>query len=198
MHDKRFDPSQAHKLEDPERLTWMPPQEIVQALDIAQGMTVADIGAGTGYFAIPMARAVGTQGKVLAVDVSEQMLQYLREKLSQPDGPKNIELSEAEATSSGLSTASCDLVFYGNVWHEIEDHLQALREASRLLRPEGRIAILDWSPDATRPPGPPIEHRIARLAVEKMVRDNAWPVLTSQAIGVYSYLVIAQSPPPLA
>lgn len=198
MHDRRFDPSQAHKLEDPERLTWMAPQEILGALDITHGMTVADIGAGTGYFAIPLAHAVGTQGKVLAVDVSGQMLQYLREKLSQTGAPENIELLEAEATSSGLPTASCDLVFYANIWHEIEDHLQALREASRILRPKGRIAILDWSPEATRPPGPPIEHRLARSAVEKMVSDSAWPVLKSREIGAYSYLIVAQSPQPLA
>jgi ubiquinone/menaquinone biosynthesis C-methylase UbiE len=198
MHDKRFDPKQIEKLEDPQRLTWLPPSEIVGALALEPGMTIADLGAGSGYFAIPIARAVGDSGKVFAVDVSPEMLGHLREKLAQPGMPSNIDLVEGEATGTTLPTASCDVVFFANVWHEIEDHLQALRESERLLRPLGRIAILDWSPEATRPPGPPLEHRIARSELEKMASDNGWKVQRAENIGQYTYLVIAQPPPPSA
>jgi ubiquinone/menaquinone biosynthesis C-methylase UbiE len=197
MHEKRFDPKQVHKLEDPQRLTWLPPQEIVESLGIGPGMTVADIGAGTGYFAIPIARAVG-EGKVLAVDVSPEMLEHLRTQLAQDGMPSNIELHEGDAATTTLATASCDLVFFATVWHEIDDHSQALRESARLLRPLGRVAILDWSPEATRPPGPPLEIRIPRQSVEEKLKAEGWQVTRALNEGQYTYLVVAQPAPPSA
>ena len=68
MHDRRFNSSLANRLDDPDRLLWLPPHEVIAALGIQPGDVVADIGAGTGYFALPLARAVGPKGKVCAVD----------------------------------------------------------------------------------------------------------------------------------
>ncbi|HWR35191.1 MAG TPA: methyltransferase domain-containing protein [Clostridia bacterium] len=190
VHDKRFDPKQVHRLEDPERLTWLPPVEIIDALGVEPGMQVADIGVGTGYFAFPLAHAVAP-GRLFAIDVEPQMLTLLREKLSVPGAPANIHTIEGEAARTGLQDQSCDVAFYATVWHEIDDHTAALDEASRFLRSGGRIAILDWSPEATRPPGPPLEHRIARADVERQLSRAGWTITTSQILGRYTYLVIA-------
>ena len=198
MHERRFDPKQAHKLEDPERPNWLPPDEVLAALALKPGQTVADIGAGTGYFAIPMSRVVGDGGKVLAVDCAAEMLRLLRQKLADSGAPRNIELIEGDAAKSNLPAASCDLVLFANVWHEVDDHTEALRECERILRPQGRVAILDWSPDATRPPGPPLEHRIGRATVESMFAESDWSVQSAREIGPYTYLIIAQAPQPLA
>jgi predicted methyltransferase len=63
MHDRRFNPSLAHRLDDPARLLWLPPDEVIAALGVQPGDMVADIGAGTGYFILPLARALGQRVK---------------------------------------------------------------------------------------------------------------------------------------
>jgi cyclopropane fatty-acyl-phospholipid synthase-like methyltransferase len=102
MGDRLFKPQDAHKLDDPERQIWLPVADVVRALAIRPGMRVADVGAGTGYFAIPIARAVGVEGKVYAVDLQPAMLVKLREKLTEQDAPRNIELVPGEACKTSL------------------------------------------------------------------------------------------------
>lgn len=194
MHDKRFKPSEAHKLEDPERLNWLPPMAVLSLLKLSPGMHVADIGAGTGYFAIPIAKAIGPIGKVTAVDVEPEMLDKLRQKLCTDGAPQNLELVEGDANRTSLEDGRFDRVFLANIWHELDDHAAALREAARLLRPEGRLVILDWRPDVDRPPGPPIEHRISASQVVASLASHRWAVEDSSHIGRYSYLVKAFAP----
>ena len=106
MTDKRFNASQAHRLDSPERIVWLPPAEVIAALAIRPGETIADVGAGTGYFALPMAAAAGPHGKVFAVDAQPEMLAHLRQKLHD-GGIKNIELVHAEADATSLDDATC-------------------------------------------------------------------------------------------
>ena len=91
MNDRTFQAKDAHRLEDPDRLTWLPPSDVVKAMQLRKDMTVTDIGAGTGYFAIPIAREIGKGGKVLAVDFQDGMLDLIRRKLKGKDMPGNIE-----------------------------------------------------------------------------------------------------------
>jgi ubiquinone/menaquinone biosynthesis C-methylase UbiE len=153
-------------------------------------MEVADIGAGTGYFALPIARAVVPDGRVLAVDMQPEMLALLRERV----GDLPITPVHGEATKTTLRDASVDLVLLANVWHELDDQDAALAETRRILRPSGRIAILDWRPDVEQKeeqPGPPNDHRIAPQQVEERLRENGWRVESSAAVGVYHYMVLA-------
>ncbi|MFB3917635.1 MAG: class I SAM-dependent methyltransferase [Terriglobales bacterium] len=203
MSERTFKPSEVHKLEDPARLTWLPPAEVLSRLALQPGMVVADIGAGTGYFAIPIARAVFIathsagqeyEGKVFAVDSQEEMLHKLREKLSQPGMPGNIELIHGSAADTHLQDRSCGLVLMANVWHELDDHRSALTEAGRILQRDGRLAILDWRPDVSRPPGPPLDHRIAPGEVVERLSAQGWSCRESSNVGTFSYLVIAAPP----
>ncbi len=84
MNERTFRASEAHKLEDPDRQKWLPVQDVLAALDLRPGMCMADIGAGTGYFTLPAARAVGPQGRVFAVDLQPEMLAKLRGNLPWP------------------------------------------------------------------------------------------------------------------
>ena len=194
MHNRRFDPDQAPRLEDPERLKWFPPQQIIEALRIEPGMAIADIGAGTGFFAAPMAEFAGSDGVVYAVDVEKKMLARLREKIELGIAPANIVLVEADAIGTSLPYASCDRVLVANVWHEIEDGRAALGEFARILRSDGCLAILDWSPDATRPPGPPLDHRVSCEHACATLLRSGWKPISSAPFGPYSYLVIATPP----
>ncbi|MDD5542554.1 MAG: methyltransferase domain-containing protein [Acidobacteriia bacterium] len=189
MSDRRFKPTEAYKLEDPERLIWLPPSEVLAHMNLQPGMVVADLGAGTGYFSIPISRAVGPRGQVFAVDVEQEMLDKLKTKLTGPDAPTNLHLQLGEAAATHLADHMADRVLIANVWHEIDDEVATLREVERLLRASGQLLILDWRPDVDRPPGPPLEHRIAPEQVTHSLMKRGWKVDESGYIGRYSYFV---------
>jgi ubiquinone/menaquinone biosynthesis C-methylase UbiE len=191
MHDRVFDASQVHKLEAKERLLWLPPGEVLGWLDLRPDMMIADIGTGTGYFAIPMAQAIAPGGRVFAVDLQPELLEVLRGKLAKPGAPTNIVLLEGTASSTGLAGGSCDLALLANVWHELDDHAAALAELARVLKPGGKIAVLDWRPDVERPPGPPLEHRLPAREVQQFFQNHGKRVDAVRNVGQFSYLILA-------
>jgi len=188
MHEKRFNASLAHRLDDPARLLWLPTDEVLAALSVQPGDVVADIGAGTGYFTLPLARAIGPEGKLWAVDSQVEMLSLLKQKVD-TEVMLNIEMVHAEADRSTLPDAICNLVFLANVWHEFENRDAVLREASRILAPGGRIAILDWRADVEPVHGPPLAHRIAPANAVEEMRLSGFKQIASTQIGLYSWLV---------
>lgn len=190
MNDRRFPASQAQRLEDPERLIWLPPAEALAAIALEAGRTVVDVGAGTGYFAIPLARAVGPNGMVYAVDAQEKMLEWIAAKIDKA-ALTNIVLVHSEASATTLPASSCDLYLTANVWHELEDREAVLAEAKRVLKPTGRIAILDWRPDVERVAGPPLDHRISSADVQKELRKSGFSNTEAIHVGLYSWLVRA-------
>lgn len=190
-NERTFKVADTHKLESPERLQWLPPDEAVRLLGLGDGMTMADVGAGTGYFAVPFARAIAPSGRVFAVEPQPEMLEMLRDKLRQPGMPSNILLLQGTATATQLPSASCDLVFLANVWHELDNHQAALREAARVVTRGGCIGILDWRSDMAGPPGPPTQHRIGIGQVISMLQSERWEVQHSGPVGRYSYIVVA-------
>ena len=188
MHDKRFPASEAERLEDPERLLWLPLADVIGALAVHPGEAIADVGAGTGYFSLPLSSAVGAAGKVYAVDGQSEMLAWIKAKLDQTEFA-NIELIHAEAEQTGLPASSCDLFFLANLWHGIEDRVAVLLEARRVLKKGGRIAILDWRTDVEPVHGPPLAHRIAPSDALREMRLSGFEKLGSAEVGLYSWLV---------
>src|ERR1039458_606565 len=184
----RFPASEAHRLDDPERLLWLPPAAVLGALAVRPGETIADVGAGTGYFSLPLAKAVGPEGKVYAVDAQAEMLSLLRQKLDAA-AFAIVQLIPAEADQTGLPPSSCDLFFLANIWHEIEDQFAVLREAMRVLKKNGRIAILDWRPDVDPEHGPPLAHRVDPSRAIESLRSAGFEQVATANLGRYSWLV---------
>ena len=194
MGDRLFKPHNAHKLDDPERQVWLPVADVIRAIAIRPGMHVADIGVGTGYFAIPMAQAVAPDGNVYAIDLQLEMLNMLRGKLERPDAPPNIELVRGHASKTMLASKCADVVLIANVWHELDDHEAALQEAARILVPGGTLALLDWRPDKNSPPGPPSDHRLPANDVVQFLTKHHWTTAPPVNIGLYSYFISARPP----
>ncbi len=188
MNDKRFPASQACRLENPERLVWLPPDDVLAAIGVRTGDHVADVGAGTGYFTFPLLTTVGSDGKVFAIDAQVEMLSWIKEKLTHT-AFANAELIHADAGKTALPDASCDLFFLADLWHEIEDRDLVIKESLRVLRKRGRIAILDWRTDVEAVAGPPLAHRIAPSDVLKELQQYGYGNLSSLDAGRYSWLV---------
>lgn len=188
-NDRTFHHHHAAKLDDPERKAWLPAAEVVQSLGLKPGQRVADVGAGTGYFALPFAAAVGATGWVAALDLQPEMLALLSAKPVEA-GSAPITLVQGTALRTGLPGASFDHVFLGNVWHELDDLDAVVDEARRVLVRGGQLAILDWRADVAPPPGP--AHRVPAGAVVERLERLGFTAQTSH-LGAYSYLVRATS-----
>jgi predicted methyltransferase len=111
----------AARLNSPGRDVWQRPEVILAALQLTAGMTVADVGAGTGYMVGQLSRAVGERGTVVAVDVEEAMVAYLAERAHEL-GPARVEPRQAGADDPGLGRESVDAVLVLDVWHHLGVH----------------------------------------------------------------------------
>jgi ubiquinone/menaquinone biosynthesis C-methylase UbiE len=191
MHDRRFAAGSAHRLDDPARKIWLPPAEVLAALNVHGGISVADVGAGTGYFTLPMAEAAGPEGKIYAVDAQGEMLALLIEKVARA-GLLNIEFSTAPAENTELAPSCCEIYLLANVWHELDDCDAAVKEAKRVLKPGGRAAILDWRPDVEPEPGPPLAHRLGPAHAMEHLQAAGFHTISQMTIGLYSWLVQAE------
>jgi ubiquinone/menaquinone biosynthesis C-methylase UbiE len=130
-------------LERPERESEEKLTTLVEALKLKPGMVVADIGAGSGRISIMIAEKLGKDGKVLAVDVQEEMLSLLSKKLKQQK-ITNIEPVLGNPESPKLEPGSIDLAIMVDVYHEFEFPYEMLREIAKALRPGGRVAFVEY------------------------------------------------------
>jgi ubiquinone/menaquinone biosynthesis C-methylase UbiE len=126
---------------------WQRPGLVMKALEIKPGMTIADIGAGSGYFTRRFAKAVGPSGKVYAVDISSDILDYLKQR-AQKEGLNNIEVVVDKPDDPMLPANSLDLAFFGEVTHHIAHRTDFFRKIYAALKPDGRMAIIDFPPEA--------------------------------------------------
>lgn len=124
--------------------------EIIAALGLEKGDDVADVGAGTGLFTFDIARAVGKDGTVFAVDVQAYFLEHIR-ATAKERGLDNVETVRASQRTSGLAPDSVDLVFMSDAYHHIEYPRSYLADLSRALRPGGRLVIVDYIKGDDRP-----------------------------------------------
>ncbi len=130
-----------------------PPDKLIERSGIKPGMTVVDLGCGSGAFTAFVARAVGEQGKVCAVDIQPAMLKQLERKLSKAEYEdiSNIELKQAGAYGLPFEDESLDLIYMVTVLVEILDRGKALREIKRVLKPGGILAVTEFLPDPDYP-----------------------------------------------
>ena len=130
-----------------------PPGKLIEHSGIKSGMMVMDLGCGSGAFTPFVARVVGEQGKVYAVDIQPAMLRQLERKLAKDGNQdiKNIEMKRASAYDLPLEDGTVDLVYMVTVLQEIPDRSRALREISRVLKPGGILAVTEFLPDPDYP-----------------------------------------------
>jgi SAM-dependent methyltransferase len=155
---RRFDDAEkwAKQFDDPARDAWQKPEEILDALHLQPASLVADIGAGTGYFSVRIARRV-PEGKVLAADVEPDMVRYLGAR-AEREHLANLTPVQARGDAANLPEP-VDLILVVDTYHHLDDRTRYFAALQSSLRPGGRLVIIDFKPDS--PNGPPAQHRIA-------------------------------------
>ncbi|MEI7616176.1 MAG: methyltransferase domain-containing protein [Actinomycetota bacterium] len=183
----KFDPANINKLDNEWRRQNLPPLSILEKLGLSSTDIAADIGCGIGYFTIPAAGVVNNANNVFALDTSDQMLAEVKKRMS-ADDISNIVIIKTGEYDLKLPDESVTFALIVNVLHEIEDKVQFMAEIKRILKPEGKIAIIEWEKENMEM-GPPIEHRIGKeetgaLLKSLGIRINATIKLTDIFYGL--------------
>lgn len=162
MHHRFEDAEQWAKVfDDPKRDEWQQPEKVIAALELQPTMTVADIGAGTGYFAMRLGRAL-PQGKVIATDLEQSMVDYMRERAAK-ERLANVEAKQTQPDDPQLGERTVDRVLVVDVWHHLGDRAAYAKKLAAALRDGGRVMVVDFKLDATM--GPPKQHRLPPEAI---------------------------------
>ena len=130
------------RLERPERIPGLKIPEVVAALKLKPGDVVADIGAGTGAFALPFAKAVSPSGQALAVDISQDLLDYMNDK-ARKEHVSNLYTILGRRDDARLPQGAVDVVFFHDVFHNMNDRQAYLKVLAPSLKPGGRIAVVE-------------------------------------------------------
>lgn len=177
----------AEMFDDPSREAWQRPAEVLRLMSVPAGARVADLGAGTGYFLSHLSRAVGPEGRVLALDVEPDMVRYM-EVRAQREGLANVEAQLVPTDDPALPEASVDAVLVVNTWHHIEGRARYAEKLARGLRPGGKVFVVDFTQETER--GPPPAQRVtaegvlAELMAAGLVAELAAEELPDQFVVV--------------
>lgn len=188
-----FPPADLGLLETPDRAAWQKPDLIMDALKIAYGDTVADIGAGSGFFTVRLARRVGPNGVVYAEDIQPPMLESIKRRVSR-EGLNNVVTRLGTATDTNLPKGALDAVLVVDVYQEVEDEasrIRLLRHLADTLKPQGRIGIVNYKPGEGGP-GPEPQRRLDRAVVEAEVRAAGLRVLDGATLPFQYLLVVGR------
>jgi len=159
---RRFDNAEkwAKEFDNPERDAWQKPEEVLDALHLQPTSLVADIGAGTGYFSVRIAKRV-PEGKIFAADVEPDMVRYLGAR-AEREHLANLTPVQARTDATDLPEP-VDLILVVDTYHHIDDRTRYFAALKSSLRPGGRLVIVDFKADS--PIGPPPQHRIPHQQV---------------------------------
>jgi ubiquinone/menaquinone biosynthesis C-methylase UbiE len=173
QHGRLFRPEDLALLEQPDRDAWQRPERIMDALRISEGRVVVDIGAGSGWFTIRLARRVGPNGRVYAEDVQRQMIESIDRRVER-EQLRNVRTILGTGSDPGLPADTVDAVLIVDAYYEMDQPVQLLRNVARALKPDGLIGIVNFTKDGYGP-GPDMSERVEP---ERVIAD-------ARAAGLY-------------
>lgn len=174
------------KFENHIRLNELDPLNTLKRAGFREGMSLCDIGAGTGVFSFPAAEISGKE--IYALDISDSMVDLL-EKRRHERGLKNLKVIKLETEVYPINEKACDMVILVTVFHEINDKNSTMVEIRRILNDEGRVLVIDFH-KAETPMGPPIDHRISEEDVKREFTRNNFKFADRFSLGDNFYGII--------
>jgi ubiquinone/menaquinone biosynthesis C-methylase UbiE len=183
-----FAPEDLSLLDSHDRETWQKPDLIMDALGIADGAIVADLGSGSGWFTVRLARRVGPNGFVYAVDMQQPMIEATERRVER-EGFKNVRAILGRPDDPLLPDGSLDAVMIVDTYRDMKRPVALLQNLTRALKPQGRIGIIDYK-KVDGGPGPSLRERVDPSTVERDVRTAGLRVIRRETFLPYQFLLI--------
>jgi predicted methyltransferase len=189
QHGRLFSPTDLGLLEAPDRDLWQRPDQIMDALGIADASVVADVGAGSGWFTVRLARRVGPNGVVYAQDVQQEMLAAITRRV-QREGLTNVRPVLGQGSDPHLPRGKLDAILMAGVYHEIDDRVTMLKNLGAALKPQGRLGVIEFRQNGGGGPGPALEERVDPQIVVRDGAEAGLRLLSEESFLPYQYLLI--------
>ena len=194
-----FEPTDLGLLESPDREQWQKPDQIMDALAVADGSVVADLGAGSGWFTVRLARRVGPLGRVYAEDIQPQMIDVIKSRM-QRENLSNVTTVLGTAEDPRLPSG-LDAVLIVDTFHEMQfdaagarrDPVQLLTTVARSLKPQGRLGVVDFMPGGGGP-GPTPDKRARAEDVIRTAAAAGLRLVRREDFPPFVYLLVLARP----
>lgn len=165
------------------------PEYVAELLGVNPGDKIADFGSGAGHIAILLAKKTGPEGQVFAIDIQKEALEVLQSR-ARLEGLLNIKTIWGNLEKIGgskVDDASVDLVFISNILFQAPQKDVIIKEAMRVLKPGGRIALIEWKVEKDSPLGPPAEARISPESAKSLCESNGFKPASEFDAGSHHY-----------
>ncbi len=188
MNSKKIDPKHLERLNDPRRLKIQDPDLIWETVGLVNPRVLVEIGAGTGFFTFPFGEKIKS-GTLIALDISDQMLLWLKDHIPEKDNGSIVPVRMGE-NRIPLKPNVADLIYMVNLHHELEEPGKILAEAFRILKNNGKMAIIDWKKDAAY--GPPQSIRVPKETVYDQLLETGISQIVEHDILPYHYFLVGE------
>jgi predicted methyltransferase len=187
QHGRLFPPEELGMLEGPDREAWQRPEQVMDALRIAEGSTVADIGAGGGWFTIRLAERVGPNGLVYAEDIQTQMIEAIKRRVARTPF-RNVRTVQGTSQNPRLP-GPIDAALIVDAYHEMESPRELLGNIAASLKPGGLIGIVEFKKDGWGP-GPPMDERVDPERVIADANAAGLQLVSRETFLRYQYMLV--------
>jgi SAM-dependent methyltransferase len=182
-----FPPQDLGLIQAPDREQWQKPDLIMDALLIAEGSVVADLGAGGGWFTVRLARRVGPNGLVYGEDIQPEMIEAIARRV-QEEGLQNVKTVLGTATDPRLPS-QVDAVLIVDVYHEMDDPVTVLKNVVKSLKPHGRIGVVGYNPGGGGP-GPEPDERVDPQTVINDAAEAGLQLTRREPVPPFQFLLV--------
>jgi ubiquinone/menaquinone biosynthesis C-methylase UbiE len=183
----KFEFKERNKLISEKRKKILPAKKILFDTGLKEGDIFADIGCGIGYFSLPASEIVGKQGKVYALDISQDMLDEIKKNIHDKN-ITNIELVKTSEKNLMISDSIINAAFASTVLHEADDLFSILDEIKRIMINRGKFIIIEWN-EVKRDFGPPIEHRLSSSKLSGNLKEIGFHNIKVSDLNEYFYII---------
>lgn len=189
QNSRLYSPRDIDALENESRDDWQKPVQVVEALHIEAGSTIADIGTGSGYFVPFLSKATGPDGRLFAVDIQQEMLAFVERKAGE-NGLDNVTTVLSQENDTRLEAGAVDLALLVDVYHELRSPKVLLSNIRSVLKPDGRLAVVDFFSNKDVPVGPTRRYRVPRQRLIAEAEASGFELVEEHSFLPYQYFLV--------